>query len=178
MLLLSTQLEGMPVHSLQTGKEVGVIKTAIINPNNLVIPAFYCLRTGQSEDLILHADDIREIGIFGAVIDDEDLMMADEDLVRLKKIIELDFTLIGAHVVTDHEHKIGKVGEYVLNGESFLVQKLHVTQSLLKSFATGSRIIDRKQIIKVEGKKIVVREATVKTPRTSPAIVFTPPTHS
>jgi uncharacterized protein YrrD len=178
MLILSSQLEGLPILSLQMGSGVGLINRPIIDPNNLVVPAFFCQTDTDRTEKILHSDDIRELGLAGAIIDNEDLIMPDEDLVRLKSIIKLNFDLIGTQVVTNHGQRIGKVGEYVLNSKTFMVQKIHVNQSLLRSFSIGSRIIDRSQIIEVDGRRVVVRESDVKAAEKAKAIGFTPQAHS
>ncbi len=175
MLLLSDQLLNLPINSLQVGGQVGTILRPIIDPNNLELPAFWCSGAVGNSELILHTNDIRELNQFGAVIDDEDKLTSTEDLVRLQKVIKLNFNLQRTLVVTNNGSKIGRIEEYVINTDEFLVQKIHVSQPFFKSILIGSRIIDRQQIIRVEGKKIVVQEAENKGSNRASAIAFTPP---
>ena len=143
MLQLSSALLSKPVMSLRTGSAVAHVTGAIFNPNNLKIEGFWCRDSMDKKELILLYQDIREVLPAGFVINDHDVLVEAEDLVRLKDIIELDYQLIGKQVVTSDKQKIGKVTDFATEVQTMMVQKIYASQSLMKSFTGGSLSIDR-----------------------------------
>lgn len=163
MLLLRDRLLDVPIMSLQTGTRVGAAMAHIIDPRRLTIVAFYC--EGPLIDYspaILHVSDIREFSSIGFIVDSADNVMPQDDLVRLKEILEFKFELIGKQVVESGGRKLGKVANYTVDSESFFIVKLHVQPGLLRSFAQTELIIDRTQIVEINDKHIVVRRATIE----------------
>lgn len=159
MLELSAKLLNRAVLSLRTGGQVATAIEPIINPNSLKIEGFYCDDRFDKNRLILLTQDIRDRNERGFVINDHEVLIEPEGLVRLKDILELQFALIGKPVVTVSKHKLGKVNDYAVDDEALYVQKLYVTQGLVKSLAGGGLSIDRSQIVEITDRKIVVKDA-------------------
>jgi sporulation protein YlmC with PRC-barrel domain len=163
MLLPSDRLLNMPLMSLQTGTQVGTATKHIVDPRRLNVVAFYC--EGPLIDFtpaILHTSDIRELSSIGLIIDDSDVIMSPDDLVRLKEIMEYQFELKGKQVVEEGGRKLGKVEGYVVDSESFYIVKLQVRPSLLQSLGQAELLIDRTQIKEINDKHIVVHRAAIK----------------
>lgn len=170
MLLLSNTLLNKAVLSLRTGTAIATITGPIINPDNLKIEGFYCEdRHDKKKQLILVYQDIRDILPKGFVVNDHDVLAEPEDLVRLKKVMELNFELIGKQVVTVDKEKVGKVSDYATESETMYVQKLYVGQSIFKSLTGGSLSIDRSQVNEITPKRIIINELTKKSPATATA---------
>ena len=149
--------------SLQTGGSLGVATQSIIDPRKLQIVAFYVTGPRIQELSVLHTSDIRELGPLGFIVDGaESIMTLDEDLVRLQEIISLNFSLVGKQVIDDTKKKLGKVVEYVLDGESFIIQKIHVSQSVIKNFKNTNLVIHRSQIVEINDRQIIVRSGLVQ----------------
>ena len=135
----------------------------IVDPRRLNIVAFYC--EGPLIDFspaILHTTDIREFSSIGLIVDSADNLMPPDDLVRLKEIMDYHFDLEGKQVVEEGGHKLGKVGGYTVDSESFYIVKLHVRPTFLQSLGRAELLIDRTQIREINDKQIVVRRATVQ----------------
>ena len=158
MLQLSNSLLNRPVLSLRTGAPVATTTSAIINPNNLKIEGFYCQDRYEKRTPILLTQSIRDILPQGIVINDYDDLSDQDELVRLKDVLDLSFELIGKNVVTQGKERLGKVNDYAADNQTLFVQKIYVTQSILKSLNTGQLSIDRNQIIEITNKKIVIKE--------------------
>lgn len=171
MLQLSATLINKPVLSLRTSAEVARVTAPIINPDNLKIEGFYCKDRFSNKILVLVYQDIRELLPKGYVINDHESLSDPEDLVRLKDILSLKFELIGKQVVTADKKKVGKVGDYAVEVDSMYIQKLYVSQSLLKSFTGGNLSIDRSQIREVTDTKVVINDLAERSPATATAIV-------
>lgn len=164
MLQLSESLLNKPVMSLRTGQPVATITNPIINPNNLKIEGFYCTDRFDKNELVLLYQDIRDIIPQGFVIDDHDVLVDPAELVRLKDIMAISFTLIGKPVVTLSKHRVGKVSDYATELETMYIQKLYISQNVLKSFTGGSLGVERNQINEITDKKIIINDLLKTVP--------------
>lgn len=164
MLQLSESVLHKPVLSLRTSSPVAEITEPIINPNNLKIEGFYCQDTGENKRLILLYQDIREILPQGVVVNDYDVLAEQDDLVRLQKILEIDFELMGKPVETLSREKVGKVTDYAFDGATMYIQKIYVSQSLLKSLTGGNLSVDRTQIQEITPKRIIINDLLSTAP--------------
>lgn len=164
MLQLSAALVNKSVLSLRTGAPIASILAPIFNPNNLKIEGFYCRDHFDKKELVLLYQDIRDIIPNGYVVNDLDVLVEAGDLVRLKKVLELNFELIGKQVVTVSKHKVGKVSDYATEMETMFIQKIYVSQSILKSFTGGSLSIDRSQVQEITPRRIVINDLLKNAP--------------
>jgi sporulation protein YlmC with PRC-barrel domain len=171
MLQLSASLLNKPVLSLRTGGPVATAVMPIFNPNNLKIEGFYCDVPGSSNRLVLVYQDIREVSAQGFIVDDADVLIEPEELVRLKAILELNFELLGKQVCTQSKQKLGKVSDYAVETTTMYVQKLYVSQSLLKSFTGGSLSVDRTQVIEITNRRVIIQDPLQGTPATATASI-------
>ncbi len=159
MLQLSGSLLNQPVMSLRTGGQIATIIKPIINPNNLKIEGFYCRDSlDKKQQLVLLYQDIRDVIAKGVVVNDHEVLAHPSDLVRLKKIMDINFELMGKPVVTSSKERLGKVNDYAVETTTMFVQKLYVGQSLIKSLTGGSLSVDRTQIVEITSRKIVIQD--------------------
>jgi sporulation protein YlmC with PRC-barrel domain len=171
MLQLSASLLNKSVLSLRTSSAIATITGPIINPDNLKIEGFYCQDRFDKRQLVLLCQDIRDILPQGYVVNDHDVLAEPEDLIRLQKVMELNFELIGKPVVTVDKDKVGKVNDYAAETGTMYVQKLYVSQSIIKSLTGGSLSIDRSQVQEITPRRIIISELSKKAPATAPAAI-------
>lgn len=170
MQILSNSIINRPVMSLRTGGPVATSMRAIINPNNLKIEGFFCQDSiNKKQELILLAQDIRDILPAGIVVNDHDVLTEPDDLVRLKSIIQLNFQLLNKPVFTDNKQRLGKVSDYSTDISSLFIKKLYVSQSMIKNLAGGNLGVDRNQIIEITNRKIVVMDPLQPLKSAAPA---------
>ncbi|HWT55431.1 MAG TPA: hypothetical protein VN031_00160 [Candidatus Microsaccharimonas sp.] len=170
MLQLSATIINRPVMSLRTGAQVATAVAPIINPDTLKIEGFYCNDRFESKELILLYQDIRDVLPQGFVIDDHDVLADASELVRLKKVLELEYELIGKPVETVNKDKVGKISDFAVETTTMTIQKLYASQSILKSFTGGSLSIDRSQIVEVTNKRIIINELLKHAPAAAASV--------
>lgn len=159
MLQLSNTMHDQPVMSLRTGNAIALAMRPIINPANLKIAGFFCRDYEQKNHLlILLNQDIREIVPKGFIVNDHEVLAEPEDLVRIRDLIDADFSLIGKSVETTSHQKLGKIDDYAVDNQGLFIQKLYATPSLLRSLSGGQFSIDRSQIIEITPKKVVIKD--------------------
>ncbi|HSW36849.1 MAG TPA: hypothetical protein VLG37_00585 [Candidatus Saccharimonadales bacterium] len=171
MLQLSGSLLNKSVLSLRTGLPIATVTSTIFNPNNLKIEGFYCQDRFNKQELILLYQDIRDTLPQGFVVNDHDVLSEPEELVRLKDVLDLRFELIGKQVETVSHQKVGKVSDYAVEMTTMYVQKIYVSQSILKSFTGGNLSIDRSQVQEITPKRIIINDLLEKSPVPATAAV-------
>ncbi len=161
MLLLGSSFGKFPLLSLRTGTIVGSIVGHLINPHKLRVDALWCKVGGFKQPKLLLVQDIREVSPRGVIIDDHEILVDPEDVIRLKAIIDLQFDLIDKKVISGRL-PIGKVADYALEGDGFIIQKIYVEPNIWNKIKTSRLTIDRSQIIEVSHRYVKVKSADIK----------------
>lgn len=163
MLLLGSRLIGTPIMGLQTGTRLAVTKLPIIDPSNLKIVAYEVDGPMIVErPSMIRIADVRELSNVGMIIDSNDEFIGVDDVVSIQKLYKLNFRLLGLIVIDETKHKLGKIEDYSIDTDSFIIQQLQVRQGLLKSLANTELLIHRSQIIEINDRNIIVRTAAKK----------------
>lgn len=171
MLMLSSKLKDVSVMSLQTGAKIAQTSKPIIDPGTLDIVAYHLSGKGlESNEVLLLTRDIREVGNMGFIVDSADELVLQEDMVKLRDIIKLNFHLIDKEVIDDQKTKLGRINDYSIDPMDFKIHQLHVKKSLMKSLQTSDMIINRTQIVEVNNKNIVVSSASLEE-KVKPTII-------
>lgn len=172
MFRLRSAFLNTEILSLRNGATLGVTTGFLINPNNLKVEGFFCQARDakKHEETILLVQDIRDFVPQGIAVNDFDALSNPEDLVRLKKYIYLRYDPVGKKVITLAKESLGKVSDFAIDEQSFYIQKLYATQSILSNLSGGSLSIDRSQINEITDKKIIVKDISAKIPSGAPAV--------
>lgn len=145
--------------SLREGGPVGQVTGLIIDPNKLKIIAF---RLGggliaRGEPNILDARSVREYSLLGMVIDDMEDLVGSEDVVRIHEVLEMNFSLPGMRVETKKGAKVGRIENFTVDTDSFVVTQLSVVRPALKRIMEPRLLISRKEIVEVTDRKVIIK---------------------
>ena len=178
MLINGSKLNSAKVLSLHVGGTIASVKRAVIDPNSLKIIAFEVSGPLIRGDVgnILDVTDIREVANIGMIIDSTDDLMQPDDVIRISKIMELGFNLIGLKVRTKKGEKLGKVMDYVLDTETFTIHQLIVHRPAAKALLDPELTIPRSEIVEINDYEVIVKDEkkTVKKKASVPAKDFVP----
>lgn len=160
MLIYASRLIGAPILSVQAGGKIAVISEIIIDPDSLKIIAFKLAGAliAKSSANILDVKSIREYSNFGIVIDSVDELVEKDEVINISKVLKLNFNLVGLKVETKKRSKLGKVEDYTITSEDFIVQQLIVKRPIMKSLIDPELTISRKEIIEVNDYKIIIKD--------------------
>ena len=149
---------------MHVGGEVARLEAPVIDPNDLKVIAYTVSGPliGREVGNILEVSDIREAAEIGFIIDSTDKLVNQTDVVRLDKIMRLNFHLIGHKVVTKKGTKLGKVIDFTLNPDTFMIQQLVVKRPAAKAFFDPELLIGRSEIVEVDDDKVVVKDEEAK----------------
>ncbi len=163
MLLLGERLLKTPVMSLQVGAKIAETIQPIIDPRKLSIAAYEVDGPLLDErPAYILISDIRELSDVGMIIDSSDELVGVDDVIKLKELLDINFSLIDMKVVDTRGHKLGKVEDYTIDTDSFLIQQISVRSSLIGSLATTGHMIHRSQITEISDTVITVKSGEKK----------------
>jgi uncharacterized protein YrrD len=179
MLVSHTRFLDMPIMGLQTGKELAISDTPVIDKAALEIVAYKV--DGPSLDIhpsYLRMEDIREISDVGIIIDSSDEFVARSDVISLSRLIDEDFSPVSMSVVDDTGSKLGKVQDIIIDTKTFRIEQLSVKLPFLQSFKNTELLIHRDQIVKIEDGQIVVASPSVTATESAPSPAYKNPFRS
>jgi len=166
MLVSGNRLIGTPILSMQAASKIASISSAIIDPDSLKILGFHLSGplVDRASENILDVKSIREYSRFGCVIDSIDELVAKDDVLKIKKVLDLNFELLGLKVETKKGTKLGKVIDFTVTSEDFVVQQIIVKRPMMKALIDPELTIPRREIIEVTDYKIIIKdeEKTIK----------------
>lgn len=171
MLQLSNAYTNKKILSLHNGAVIGNANEPVINPENLKIEGWFCDSKLANDECIVLTQDVREYSKDGFIVNSHVALTPQEDLIRLKRILNIRFDLIGKKVVTESKSKVGVIVDYAVDSDSLFIQKMYVDPPLLKSlsFSQEQKIIDRNSIVEITDREIIVKDNTVKNPQQAAA---------
>ena len=165
MLINSDRLLNCPILSLHVGGAIARTTEIVVDPNELKVIAFRLegpdIAKGAAGNY-LQESRVREYSSAGMVVDSLDDFVEADDVVSLKQILDLNFSLKGMHVVTKKGTKLGKVSDYTVNTDGFVIQQLIVQRPIMKAFLDPELVIGRSEVIEISDKEIVVRDEESK----------------
>ena len=177
MLVYASQLNHFPILSLQVGGEIALCDFPIVDPNELKLMAYTLTNIVQDEDTggdILVLDDLREFSKNGFIIDSGSRFVNRDEVVRLDKIMSLNFDLIGLKVVSESGKKIGKVKDFTIDTKTFMVYQIIVDRPAIKSLVDPELTINRSQIVEIDDYKITIKNEAEKISLEQPEEDFRP----
>lgn len=163
MLVYYSKLSNFPILSVQDSGRIATIVKPIIDPDDLKIIAFRVYgAVGEDGGNILDAHSIREYSNLGVVIDSRDEFIKDNDVVKIKNVLELNFDIIGLKVITKKGTNLGKIIDYTVTSDDFSLKQLIVKRPTLKSFWDPELTIPRSEIVEVTDDRIIVKDEEKK----------------
>ena len=149
MLITASRLIGTPILSVQASAKIAEVAEPIIDPDTLKIIAFRVISPLVRTANILDAKSIREYSNYGMVVDSIEEFVEPDDIVKISNILKLNFALPGLKVETKKGSKLGKVIDYTVTDNDFVVQQIIVKRPIVKSFVDPTLTISRKEIVEI-----------------------------
>lgn len=142
------------------------VYSEIVDPEKLKIVAFYvegpAIKNDPEAGDIMEASDVREFSNMGMIVDSTDDFVEEGQVKKLDKILALNFSLFGLKVVTKKGTKLGKIADFVVDTDNYMVHQLVVKRPVVKAFLDPELIIPRREILEIDDYKIVVKDEEEK----------------
>ncbi|MDO4527920.1 MAG: PRC-barrel domain-containing protein [bacterium] len=166
MLIEATSLVDYPVLSLHVGGEIARVVALVVEPEKLKVVAFQVLVSfisGEDEPgEFLESRDVREFSQMGMIVDSEEVFVNTGEVVSLDKVLSYQFSPFGLKVVTKAGANLGKVVDFVVETDGFLIRQLIVRRPIMKAILDPELVIPRSEIVEVTDDKIIVKDEEEK----------------
>ena len=162
MIKFASELILKPVIMKREHALVGIVEDLVMNPDNgelvgiLVREGF-----GKKNLKTLATKDIISITTDYYLISEYESLGELDEIVRVKKVLELGIKLVGSKVVTVLGIVLGRVRDYTVNTKSLHLDKLYVDQGVFRPLAR-ELLISFPQIVSIEKDVVTVADASIK----------------
>ncbi len=164
MIIELSRLLQTRILSLQLGGPIGEVSDAIVDPDSLKIIALRVRgpMINKKSGNILTVDSIREFDKLGIIINSSEDLVEEGDVIRVSKVLELQFSLIGLKALTKKGTKLGTVESYRLETNSMLVKDLIVKRRGFKAISDPELFIPRSEIVEINDYEVIIKDEEVK----------------
>lgn len=154
MLIHLTNFRRMAIASDEDEAKIGEIEDSVIHPETGELIGFWVKPTSIfSKRLALSARDIIAYDLGGVVIENSDSLVSPDEIQPFKKFSGITNKWLGKSVVSESNQNLGRIEDVVIETDLDTIVKIYVG-----GFLKPKRIIDRDQIVKVDDKRIIVKD--------------------
>jgi len=160
MLIEAKKLIGLPIAANDSQSKIAEIEKILVDPNGgnvlgfLVRPGgFFSLRK------VISTVDIREWDPNGIVTETIDNLVVEDEIVRIKEVLDQDIDLFTMKAKTKSGKKLGAIEDFLIDTATTCVIKYY-----LKDLVSGSRVFPADKVIKIEKNTIVFEDDTSEVP--------------
>ena len=174
MLIEGSKLLNYPILSLHTASKIAEVKALIIDPNFLKVVAFEINVASSKQRLFLETASVREFSKMGMIIDSDEEFVEQGDVIKLKEMIELGFTLENMKVLSKKKTMLGRVEDFIVTTDDFRVMQLIIKRPIYKSLIDPELVIGRSEIHEINDTEIIVKSEESTIMKKSGALDFVP----
>lgn len=159
----STEILGLPVISIMEGREIGIVKSLVIDPANGATVAALTVDDGKWYKGIrfLAFDAISGLGDYAITVENSHQIVPVTSVPNLEIFLDADVTVVGASVLTKTGHVQGKVTEIIIDASG----KIDGCET--EDSNANKTVIPAQQIITFAKGVIIVSEAVKEQPISS-----------
>ena len=174
MLIEGLKLLNYPILSLHTASKIAEVKALIIDPNFLKVVAFEINVASSKQRLFLETASVREFSKMGMIVDSDEEFVEQGDVIKLKEMIELGFTLENMKVLSKKKTMLGRVEDFMVTTDDFRVMQLIIKRPIYKSLIDPELVIGRSEIYEINDTEIIVKSEESTIMKKSGALDFVP----
>ncbi len=167
MLVQYSKIIDLPIVDLRAESKVGEVSEFIIQKTTLGVAGIVLKKQSLlsfSETKVITANDILELTKEAIIINEEDSIVPINEAIRLKDLFNHKFYGIYQRVLTRKGKNVGIVYDFIVDSTTLKITKLYC-----KTFFSD-KIIPASSVIKIEGKKIYIKDDFDNTKLTTPAV--------
>ncbi len=164
MMKFVSQLVGAKVLLYQEGAIVGEASRVLIDPDDATFVGLAVQPSHLRSERYIPTSEIKGYGSGYLMAKGLSSLSEENEVIKIRKVLSNEPQIIGARVVTEDGTRIGKVADATVNLKDSILDKLYLTSLLNIGLLGEQKIIDRSQILKIEKKKIIVRDTKETKP--------------
>lgn len=147
MFIEATKIIGLPIASIEEESKVGEILQLVIDPQNGALLGFL-VRSGRifTQTKALSVVDIREWDPNGIVIKSINHIVAIDEIIRIKKIVDQKIIVLGLKAQTESGKNLGVIDNLLIDTETLTIAKYY-TKNILTS---DERVFPANSVVKID----------------------------
>lgn len=162
MIKFINQIIGANIILFQERAIVGQVSRVLIDPDDGAFVGLVVAPVHQKQETYIPTTEIKGFGRGLVMVEDLRSLSEEEDVILIKKVLDGEPQIIGAPVFDEDGTRLGKVNDATIDVRVGVLKKLYVNPPLLAGILGDQKIIDAKQIVKIEKKRITVQGTRVK----------------
>lgn len=151
MLIEISKVRGLPTGAIDEGALIGTVKQAVVSPEAARVIGFLVkikgLFRGQK---VISFQDVVDIDTQGLVINSRDNLVSENEIVRIKELVDSRFSLIGLSARTKNKKYLGRVSDAVIESTSGDIIRVYV------KYFWDERIFERSMIHEIKKDEIIL----------------------
>jgi len=152
MLIELSRFNGMAVGALDEGALIGRVRRALVDPDQGTIAGFLIKENGFfGTQKVISTIDVVDVERNALVINSRQNLVDKGEIVRISKILEYKYNLIGLPARTKVGQMLGRVTDAVVDSITGEILKIYT------HFITQSRAFERSQIEEISWQEIFLR---------------------
>lgn len=152
LLVLASDIIKLPVAAIDLSARVGKVRDVFVDTDTGDFIGVTVTVDWLGKPKFVTAQDIVAIEPRGLIVKTSSHLVEIEEIVKVKKIYEKRFRLIGLSVITQSGRRLGKVTDLVISTQTNKVVRIYVGSWL------QDRIIPWHKIVKIDRKAVVVED--------------------
>ncbi len=168
MLYKNKKTIGMPVVSLDDGRQLGQIKRLLIDPQTMVVAAFTIDRKGWfKEQSVIPYSHLKNVGSHAVTVDQAQAVVKLSSLPELEVLAKKTPPLLNVRVITEEGIILGTVSDFYFDPQDGKINSLEIKKGLFFS----TRILDN-NLVMTYGRDAIIVEKGAEKKLLKPAGLF------
>lgn len=158
MLYKASHIMGLPIAAIEEKEKIGAIREIVIDRKDASIIGFIVDVGGvlfHNKKFISQVD-VLDIDEHGVTTRTNENIIDPSQVVRVKKIVDDGFRLVGMPTYTRSKKYLGRVNDYVIDTKTLSVIKFYINNLL------DHKIFDYKKVYKIKKDKIIFKDDVEK----------------
>lgn len=156
-----TELLGLPVIDLSTGKQIGKVQDVVIDVLNYRMMGVLLCHAGwfhSGRGIML--EDMKSIGSDSITIADEMVIFKQENLAAEQQTL-LNEGIIGKHLVTTGGKTLGTLSDIYVDTKTGLLTGYELSDSVIRDLLEGRRTMPLPAVQKIGEETVVVGDSVI-----------------
>lgn len=154
----STSFIGMPIYTLEQGKQIGNVKDVVYDGERSKLIAFTLEEPGliSPDRRILVFDKVESIGRDAIMIENESVLIAEKDYPEETRQLSQKGSALGKKVITHGGNILGNISDIVIDEETGRAVSFEVSGGIARDIGAGRNYVAAPEVVNIGEDAIVV----------------------
>lgn len=153
---------------------VGEVSRVLIDPKDGALVGIEIKGENEEEVRYIPPTEIKGFGNGLVLIKDLNSLSTADEVIKIKEVLDQKIEIIKSKVYFEDGRYLGRVDDATINLKISTLEKIYVNPRLSTKFFSECLIISAKSIVKIEPKKITIKDDRVKSKKSILSPVVAP----